>query len=68
MVAEAEIADRYTRDTGRVHPVYGNGSLMGAARKRVMADEPGFDDAEYCRCFEAVLRALIARDLNARRS
>jgi hypothetical protein len=68
MVAEAEVADRYGGDTGRVHPLFGNGSLMGAARKRVMADEPDFGDAEYCRCFETVLRALIARELNARRS
>ncbi len=59
MVAEAELADRHVQRTGRMHPVYGNGSLMTAARTRVLADEPGFDDPTYCQCFEMVLRQLI---------
>lgn len=53
------------RKTGRCHPLWGNGSLMGAARKRMLAPEPGFDDPEYCRCFEMVLEALIARRAHA---
>ncbi len=61
MIAEAEIADRHVHRTGRMHPLFGNGSLMSAARKRVLADEPGFDNRDYCLCFETVLRALIAR-------
>ncbi len=68
MIVEAEIADRHRREVGRVHPLFGNGSLMSAARKRQLADEPGFDDADYCRCFDMVLQCLIARDLSARRS
>ena len=59
MIVEAEAADAYRRRTGRVHPLWGNGSLMAAARRRALADEPGFDDADYCSCFEMVLRALI---------
>lgn len=59
MIREAEQADRHVRRTGRVHPFWGNGSLMAAARRRSLADEPGFDDADYCRCFELVLRGLI---------
>ncbi len=59
MVAEAELADRHVQRTGRLHPLYGNGSLMTAARTRELADEPGFDDPDYCRCFEVVLRQLI---------
>ncbi len=61
MVAEAELADRHVQRTGRLHPLYGNGSLMTAARTRVLADEPGFDDLDYCQCFEMVLRQLILR-------
>ncbi|WP_425083002.1 hypothetical protein [Ruegeria profundi] len=61
MVAEAELADRHVQRTGRLHPLYGNGSLMTAARTRVLADEPGFDDLDYCQCFEMVLRQLIRR-------
>ena len=61
MIDEAEAADRFSARTGRVHPLFGNGSLMGAARKRKLAPEPGFDDREYCQCFEQVLRALVER-------
>lgn len=60
MIREAQAADRYVQATGRVHPFWGNGSLMSAARKRPLADEPGFDNSSYCRCFEMVLQALIA--------
>ena len=48
MIAEAEIADRFRARTGQAHPLFGNGSLMGAARKRPLAAEPGFGDADYC--------------------
>lgn len=61
MIAEAEMADLFRARTGQAHPLFGNGSLMVAARKRPLAAEPGFDDAEYCRCFEQVLRALVER-------
>lgn len=59
MVAEAELADLHVQRTGRLHPDYGNGSLMTAARTRVLADEPSFDDPNYCQCFGMVLRQLI---------
>ena len=59
MIAEAEAADVHFRQTGRSHAVWGNGSLMGAARKRLLADEPSFACLGYCACFEMVLRALI---------
>lgn len=65
IIAEAEIADRYVRATGRAHPLWGNGSLMSAARKRPLADEPDFDDLAYCRCFEIVLQALIRHHLSS---
>lgn len=68
MIEEAEIADRHVTATGRVHPQFGNGSLMSAARKRPLADEPGFDDLHYCSCFEMVLRLLIQSRLNRMRS
>ncbi len=61
LVQEAERADQFVRRYGRVHPLWGNGSLMAAARKRVLADEPGFDDKDYCQCFEMVLRCLMDR-------
>ncbi len=59
MIREADAADAFARREGRLHPLWGNGSLMSAARKRVLADEPGFDNLEYCACFELVPRRLI---------
>jgi hypothetical protein len=59
MINEAEGADVHFQNTGRSHVLWGNGSLMGAARKRILADEPSFSSTEYCGCFEMVLRALI---------
>lgn len=61
MIGEAEAADRYRARQGRLHPRWGNGSLMAAARGHPLADEPGFDDPEYCRCFMLVLEALVRR-------
>lgn len=61
MIREAEAADDHVRRFGKLHPLFGNGSLMSAARKRVLATEPGFDDLSYCACFELVLRCLISR-------
>lgn len=58
MIREAESAHEYALRTGRLHPLFGNGSLMSAARKRVLANEPGFDNVDFCRCFEMVLRQV----------
>ncbi|MHA6262170.1 DUF7742 family protein [Arenibacterium sp. CAU 1754] len=68
LLREAEEADRYVARVGRLHPIWGNGSLMSAARKRVLANEPTFDDAEYCGCFEMVLQALVLRRVTPLRS
>ncbi|RBW60294.1 hypothetical protein [Ruegeria sp. A3M17] len=59
MINEAELADIYVGQTGRLHPLFGNGSLMAAARTRSLVDEPSFDDFQYCQCFEMVLRCLV---------
>lgn len=67
MINEAEAADVHCRQSGHLHPLWGNGSLMSAARKRVLADEPTFDDMDYCACFEMVLRALINRQVSPTR-
>lgn len=64
MIAEAEAAERHRRQTGRLHPLWGNGSLMAAARARPLAAEPGFDDSDYCQCFALVLSALVAHRIS----
>jgi hypothetical protein len=68
MIAEAEAAYRHAQSTRQMHPLWGNGSLMSAARKRPLANEPGFDDVDYCGCFSMVLEALIRRQISPRRS
>ncbi len=68
MIREAEVADVFMRRQRRAHPFWGNGSLMSAARKRLLPDEPSFDDADYCMCFETVLRCLIDRQINSEHS
>lgn len=67
MIGEADAADAHVRRTGRLHRIWGNGSLMAAARRRTLAAEPGFDDIDYCRCFAMVLEALIHHRLSPRR-
>ncbi|MTI03583.1 hypothetical protein [Roseibium sp. RKSG952] len=68
MITEAELADQHVAQTGKLHPAYGNGSLMAAARTRTLADEPAFDDVEYCLCFELVLRQLVRFHISQRHS
>ncbi|WP_158967926.1 DUF7742 family protein [Chachezhania sediminis] len=58
LIREAEAADRFVQRNNALHPFWGNGSLMSAARAHVLADEPGFDDLDYCACFELVLQVL----------
>ncbi|WP_299944666.1 hypothetical protein [uncultured Ruegeria sp.] len=68
MIAEAELADQHVAKTGRLHPLFGNGSLMAVANNRPLAEEPNFGDLQYCQCFEMVLRKLIRFHITQRRS
>ncbi|MVO14735.1 hypothetical protein [Parasedimentitalea huanghaiensis] len=58
---QADQAEEYVRLSGRLHSSYGNGSLMSAARYYKLADEPSFDNIEYCQCFALVLHRLMTR-------
>jgi hypothetical protein len=58
---EADFGDRYTRRFRRAHGKFGDGTLARAARKRDLADEPTFDDVEYCRCLELVVKTIVTR-------
>ena len=61
MLAEAETADAYRRELGRLHPLWGNGSLMGAALRHKRAPEPFLDDPDYASCMAMVFDALVQR-------
>lgn len=68
MIQEAELADKHVIQTGKLHPIFGNGSLMAVARNRKLVREPNFDDLQYCQCFEMVLCHLIRFQINLMRS
>ncbi|WP_438826413.1 DUF7742 family protein [Ruegeria atlantica] len=68
MIEEAELADKHVSQTGKLHPIFGNGSLMATARTRMLVDEPNFDDLQYCQCYEMVMRHLIRFHINLMRS
>ena len=63
ILCQAEQADCYVQKNRRLHPRWGNGSLMAAARKYPLADEPMFDNTEYCQCTVLILQALINRSV-----
>lgn len=55
---EAEVADRFTRRLGRVHPAWGSGTLLGAAAAYPMADEGAWSRGEL-----AILCGALAEGL-----
>ncbi len=59
LLQEAGWADAYRRDSGRVHPMWGDGSLMTAALLRRPGREPGLSDTDYCGCLAMVLETLV---------
>ncbi|MBK5928306.1 hypothetical protein [Rhodobaculum claviforme] len=61
LLRAADLADRYRRVTGRVHPDFGTGSLLAASAAWTRQDEPALDDPEYLDCLVAVLVALRRR-------
>ncbi len=61
LITQADAADRYVRRLGKLHPRWGNGTLAATALQMEPAQEPSFDNADYCGCFEMVLRALRGR-------
>ncbi|WP_267139209.1 DUF7742 family protein [Anianabacter salinae] len=61
LLRQTEAADRFRRAQGRLHPLWGDGSLMAAALARRPGPEPHLDDADYCDCLALVFTALARR-------
>ncbi|WP_394177235.1 hypothetical protein [Yoonia maritima] len=59
---EASIAEQYRKTTGKLHPLYGNGTLMSAAQKHAMMPRNAFCDPDYLRCM-----AILATELSVDR-
>lgn len=68
LIERADMADRYCRQTGHVHQMWGNGSLMAAARTCSLPPEPSLEDDIYCSCIEMVLHMLVEWRISQRRS
>lgn len=61
MLAEADLADRFRRRTGRAHPRFGGGCLMAAALARRPGPEPFPADAAFLDALSRVGAALAER-------
>ncbi len=62
LVEKAHAADRYRRRFGRLHPLWGNGSLMAAALGAGAAPgEPFLADTDHLEAMAAVVEALLDR-------
>lgn len=66
VVGNAAVAARHVRRTGALHPHFGNGTIMAAARSGCpqLPPEPRFDDLDYIECWiialEAIRRHIVA--------
>ena len=61
MMTHADWADRFVGRLGKLHPLWGNGTLGDVACSKGLAAEPSFGNRDYCCCFEIVLRQLRQR-------
>ena len=61
LLVNAHAADRYCRKTGRVHPQWGNGSLMAAAHGAGVptGHTPFMSDVSYLEAFAAVIHTIL---------
>ena len=60
LLEQAHTADIYRKHTGRAHPMWGDGTLMGAARQGQTAhSEPFLSDSEYLETIATVIETLL---------
>ncbi len=60
IVAWTAHADCYRLLTGRVHPLYGNGTLQSFCQSLPKAQEGRLDDPDYADCLIRALKAVRA--------
>ena len=58
LLAEAAAADRHRLATRRLHPHFGDGTLMAAAMQRPLAPRPATIDAAAIRVFVLLLNEI----------
>ncbi len=58
LVRAATWANKFRKEHRRVHPYWGDGSLMAAALAEDPPPEPQLTDPDYCQCLVLVLHRL----------
>lgn len=58
LCARADIADRYRKGLRRLHPAYGDGTLMAAAMGQGLAPRPSAVTADSLSCLHIVIAVL----------
>lgn len=61
MLREAEMADRFTRTLGKIHPLWGNGTLKDVARRHGGDKGAALDDPAACDALILLLKGLRRR-------
>jgi len=59
LCARADIADRYRKRLRRLHPHYGDGSLMTAAMEQGIALRPTACDDQVLTCLQIAIAVLL---------
>lgn len=58
-------ADVYRTESGRVHPFFGNGTLMSCCNGHQQDAERRVDDPDYADCMIKALEAIVAFGTNS---
>jgi hypothetical protein len=59
LVARAQIADRHRLTTGRLHPAYGNGTLLAAALAHGQQWPDTSDEATWLECLASAIDGVL---------
>ena len=59
LIARADLADRHRLATGRLHPAYGNRTLLAAALAHPARDPEGAGNRDYLACLAQAADALL---------
>lgn len=64
LVGAAQVADKFRKQTGRAHSVYGNGTLGAACQHRKKAKMPDRCDETYLECMGIVIGHIIGKGVD----
>jgi class 3 adenylate cyclase len=68
LLEEASEAAHHGRQTGRNHPLHGDGSLMSAALAHGCVPEPALEDPQYRQCLALVLEAALPTEAGSQQA